>query len=337
MVAEIERRSGGKMRNQALTCGMLWVAIATVFVFTGCQIDSRSTGNGAPDTKAHQRAIRYLSREVAAWSRENGCFSCHNNGDGARALMSAGPNQEAIQEALKETIQWLNAPEKWDENKGDPSASDMQLADLQFAFAVLRASEAGFLSQFDILEKAARRVAKHQASDGSWQVEPQNPVGSPVTYGTHLATYIGWKILAVVPDDAALDKGRQKARAWLEEAKPRNIPGAAALLMFLVDSGGSTESRDRWVHFLVTNQLGNGGWGPYPQAPAEVFDTALAVIALRRANPRSDAVQKGRAYLEEQQRNDGSWAPTTRPTGGESYAQQTSTTAWATMAVLADR
>ena len=35
------------------------------------------------------RAIAYLEDEVSAWSRSNGCYSCHNNGDGARALYEA--------------------------------------------------------------------------------------------------------------------------------------------------------------------------------------------------------------------------------------------------------
>src|SRR6185436_8271216 len=36
-----------------------------------------------------QRAADYLAREVAAWERDNHCYSCHNNGDGARALFAA--------------------------------------------------------------------------------------------------------------------------------------------------------------------------------------------------------------------------------------------------------
>jgi hypothetical protein len=40
-------------------------------------------------------------------------------------------------------------------------------------------------------------------------------------------------------------------------------------------------------------------------------------------------------YLIDQQQADGSWAETTRPSGGESYAQRISTTAWALLALLA--
>src|SRR5262249_25750881 len=40
----------------------------------------------APRQAAEERAVAYLVREVPLWSQENHCFSCHNNGDGARAL-----------------------------------------------------------------------------------------------------------------------------------------------------------------------------------------------------------------------------------------------------------
>ena len=41
-------------------------------------------GPAAPDPEG--RALAFLCREVPRWSRENHCFSCHNNGDAARAL-----------------------------------------------------------------------------------------------------------------------------------------------------------------------------------------------------------------------------------------------------------
>ena len=40
-------------------------------------------------TSREARAIAYLSRRSAAWRREHPCYSCHNNGDAARALVAA--------------------------------------------------------------------------------------------------------------------------------------------------------------------------------------------------------------------------------------------------------
>ena len=36
-----------------------------------------------------RRSLSFLRREVPRWNRENRCFSCHNNGDGARALFGS--------------------------------------------------------------------------------------------------------------------------------------------------------------------------------------------------------------------------------------------------------
>ena len=35
------------------------------------------------------RAVAYLAAEVPRWRREHPCYSCHNNGDAARALIAA--------------------------------------------------------------------------------------------------------------------------------------------------------------------------------------------------------------------------------------------------------
>ena len=45
------------------------------------------TDPGGPEAKstAESRALAYLASEVPRWSRENKCYSCHNDGDAARA------------------------------------------------------------------------------------------------------------------------------------------------------------------------------------------------------------------------------------------------------------
>ena len=112
-------------------------------------------------------------------------------------------------EALADTIAWLEKPQSWDENKGDPAVSDKHLADIQFPAALL-ACRAKLVSSaiVRILDAAARRLLPHQSEDGSFDVEPQTPVGSPVTYGTTLATYVAWKTLSASkhPEVRAADK-----------------------------------------------------------------------------------------------------------------------------------
>src|SRR5262245_15007234 len=97
-----------------------------------------------PGKAAEMRAVEFLKREVPAWSMANGCFSCHNNGDAARAVYKASQKGYRIPaEVLADTTKWLAEPRLWEKNKGDLGASDQRLANLQFSVALLTAIETG--------------------------------------------------------------------------------------------------------------------------------------------------------------------------------------------------
>ena len=327
-VEEAKRNPAQWLQKLSALAATRVAALGVALLMLACKSPPPASVSNSPET----RAVQFLAHEVPAWSRDNGCFSCHNNGDGARALFVAAANGHHVRNAFAETLTWLKAPEKWDHNKGDPAFSDARLADIQFAAALLAASDSGLIADRAILDRAARRLLPHQAEDGAWHVEPQSPIGAPVTYGTTLATYLAWKTLSS-SKDPALTMARKKAARWLSNARIEDIPSAAALLLFAANVG-DPEKQIASVAYLAKHQLPAGGWGPYPLAPAENFDTGLALLALSRASAAPEVRQRARAYLLSQQNADGSWSATTRPTGGESYAQQISTTAWAAIAAL---
>jgi len=287
------------------------------------------------------RALAFLAREVPAWSKENGCFSCHNNGDGARALFEARRRGAPLKaSSLRNTLGWITHPAGWDHNKGDPGFSDARLADLQFAGSLMAAMEAGERPPRGAVEEAARRVHAGQAPDGSWPIEPQNPVGSPATYGTILGTFMAWRVLAKADAPETIEAMR-RAEAWLRRVKPVSIVSAATLLWADAEIPRGREGPAFPVaecfELLQRAQSREGGWGPYADAPPEPFDTALVVLALVRQPPlagREAMIQRACAFLGELQQPDGSWPATTRPPGGESYAQRVSTTAWVVWALL---
>ncbi len=288
---------------------------------------------------AEARAVAFLVREVPAWSRENGCFSCHNNGDAARALYAAKRGGFAVPAAaLADTTAWVRRPSRWEHNKGDPGFSDQRLANLQFAASLLAAVESGQSSDRRALLAAARKVAAGQGEDGAWRIESQDTLGSPATYGTALATFTAWRILTEA-DAPEMKAAAAAAAAWLRHSPMENVPAAAVALRFSLrdSSPGSTQRRADAFARLRRAQTFDGGWGPYADTPAEAFDTALALLALAELPHEAEVaamIRRGRAFLLAQQRADGDWAATTRPSGGESYAQRMSTTGWATMALL---
>ena len=263
-----------------------------------------------------QRAIAFLEKQVPAWKADNHCYSCHNNGDAARALYRAARlGYKVAPAALADTTAWLSRPQDWDNNKGDPGFSDKRLARIQFAATLAEAMQAGFVKDRALLRQAAESLLPHQAADGSWPVEADANLGSPTTYGAVLATVIASQTFAKAgTSNAAADR-------WLAARKPASTMDAAALTL---------AGRAGFTAMIERAQNRDGGFGPYVNSPSEPFDTAIAMLALKDV----DATKRGRAYLIGVQNEDGGWPETTRPSGSQSYAQRMSTSAWAALALI---
>ena len=103
---------------------------------------------GEPDALAPERkAIAWLGIEVPRWTRENACLSCHNNGDAARALLTAQrAGLLADRAPLADTLRFLATPERWDANGPDGPFKDRKLARIQFAAALTEAARGGVIA-----------------------------------------------------------------------------------------------------------------------------------------------------------------------------------------------
>jgi hypothetical protein len=301
----------------------------------------RAAPDSPPDkTTPEARALAYLAVEVPRWSRENHCFSCHNNGDGARALYAAVRLGHTVPlQALEDTSRWLAKPDRWDHNGGEGPFSDKLLARIQFGAALAEALDAGLVKERQALGQAAELVAGLQQKDGSWQVDAESAVGSPATYGPALATHFARRLLQRA-DAKKYRDAIQKAGAYLRGRPVKTVLDAAVALLELdgSDEKEAAERRRECLALLRSAQAKEGGWGPFTKSAPEPFDTALVMLALARcgeAKEVKEMLRRGRAFLVETQERDGSWHETTRPAGRESYPQRLSTTGWATLALLA--
>lgn len=296
---------------------------------------------------AETRAVGYLAREVPAWRREHPCYSCHNNGDAARALIAAGNRHGDTRTALDDTLRWLAHPVRWDSNGGgEGGADDKRLARIQFAHATTAAFAASLVPQ-EAVTRAAEIIAANQRPDGSWLLDSSDSIGSPVTYGTALATVFARRTLQAASVESFRERVDRSGR-WLAQITVNNLPDAAAILFAFSNAEGARPRN--WqpaLSLLKEGQGRDGSWGPYRTSPGEAFDTALAVLALREVRRRpttarpvfttamlDQAIANGRDYLVKTQLDDGSWNETTRPAGQTSYAQRVSTTAWALLALI---
>jgi squalene-hopene cyclase-like protein len=141
-------------------------------------------------------------------------------------------------------------------------------------------------------------------------------------------------------DAAVFAAAIEKGMAWLRAVNIETVLDAAGALLGLDPADrAATAQRQHCLDVITRGQAPNGGWGPYVTSPPDVFDTALVMLALQEASPADFAIalQRARAFLIEQQLDDGSWPETTRPANQESYAQRISTTGWALLALLETR
>jgi hypothetical protein len=217
----------------------------------------------------------------------------------------------------------LLAPAKWDEIHGAPAASDKKLGRIQFAAALAQAVRSGAVADPVPLREAATSLVKLQDADGSWRIDTGGLPGAPATYGTALATYMARRVLHTAGQSQyapAISRGTH----WLDTAKPASTVDAAALLL-------ASPARADCRTLLLAAQTSDGGWGAQPRMPAEAFDTAMVLLALRGQGAAAD---RGRAWLVKMQDAEGAWPETTRPSGGQSYAERISTAAWVAYALL---
>lgn len=293
--------------------------------------------------KAIERGLGYLAREVPAWRPKNKCFSCHNNGDAARALLAAKRRKFRVPDkSLADTLDWLAQPDRWEHNGGEGEFNDKQLAAIQFGYALADVISHGESRAKNGLQKAAKLVAGFQKPDGAWHVIAAGSLGSPITYGNILATAHARRVLQTA-DAKRYHEPIAKADRWLRSQRPKNVFAAAAILIGLENAADEKAAalRKDCLAIIAKGQDKTGGWGPYTSSVPEPFDTALVLIALSRLpeKPHGKDLQtmqsRGRKALIALQNADGSWLETTRPENSVSYAHRVSTTGWCLQALLA--
>lgn len=281
-------------------------------------------------------------REVPAWSRDNHCFSCHNNGDAARALFLARRLSIPVPDAaLADTAAWLRNPKEWDDLKG-AGFSDKRLGRISFANSLADALAAGVIVDVQPLRDAVEPLLASQDRSGAWTVDAGNPLGLPATYGPVLATYMARRAMEQAGDPRTRD-AMERATAYLGGVTPKSVMDASAIIMAFARSSDRAQIArlDQALELILNAQsVTDGGWGPFPKLPTEIFDSALALLALAEVRERpgiSERIRRGRDFLIKNQFSDGSWTETTRPSGGRSYAEHISTCGWATLALLKTR
>ena len=182
-----------------------------------------------------QKAVTFLGREVPRWSRQNHCFSCHNNGDAARRFFQASrAGIEVPDDALADTIAWLQKPEAWDHNGGEGPFVDKRLARVAFtaalAAAVSTGSAQGSQSPVEGRRAACARPGRRRIVADS---KERIPCSAPATYGRPLATFLARESLATAEPMRFRTPPSIAPTPGSETRKVQNVTDASVSLLWL--------------------------------------------------------------------------------------------------------
>jgi squalene-hopene/tetraprenyl-beta-curcumene cyclase len=284
--------------------------------------------------KTLSRSLPFLEKHGIAWMQERGCLSCHN---GAFYLWSHNEARRrgiaADSRPLKEWTDWALVATLSRGKEGGGLDTMTQLILGRDLDSPWRGKPERFARSQDPFEVIWESIIDRQKADGTWPVEGQ--LRSPPEITTM------WTLLALasrdstpVPDparasalglnptlakqmnriDSELPKARDRALAWLKQAKLEDSTESLLLQVLVQRKFGDPAKADDLRRQLLARQHADGGWSYRNGDPeSNAFATGQVLYALGIEEMGSDHVVVGNAwrYLVKSQRPDGSWRVTT--------------------------
>jgi squalene-hopene/tetraprenyl-beta-curcumene cyclase len=286
---------------------------------------AKPTPNRAEEPVAKQlsfrKAAEFLDAASVHWTRTRKCGTCHTN----YAYMLARPLlEEADGPALKEVHGFfLDRAANWDTKK---PRWDTEVVATASALAIHDSLTTKKLHP--VTRQALDRMWTLQRPDGSWNwLKCDWPPQEHDDYYGVLFASLG---VGLAPDGYAqtpkAQAGLKKIKTYLAKNPPPSIHHRIVLLWACCHLPELMPESDRQatVKQILTLQHPDGGWS-LPQmgdwkrrdgssnqaekAPSDGYATGLCVYVLRQVGlPKNDvAVQKGVAWLKQNQRESGRW------------------------------
>jgi squalene-hopene/tetraprenyl-beta-curcumene cyclase len=274
-----------------------------------------------PRIKAYSldRAVEFLDAASLDWTRRRECFSCHTNYSYlyARPMIAAkSPAHEEIRASLEEMVtkRWPDKKPRWD-------------AEVITTAAALAHNDAATTKTLHPTTKTALdRMWTVQRADGgwSWLICGWPPMENDDHYGVTLAALaVGVAPQEYAKTDAAV-KGMAKIREYLKANPPKNAHHKLMILWAdaVVPNLATDTEKRAWIQEVRELQRPDGGWsaaGLFPwkrgdkkeQTPdvSDGYGTGFSVYVLRKAGVAANdpAIQKGIAWLKDNQRESGRW------------------------------
>src|SRR4051794_998625 len=300
---------------------LLMIAIMPAPLFADEPIKPEDNRPDEPRIKAYSldRAVAFVDAAALEWTRKRECFSCHTNFSFlyARPTIAAqAPAHDEVRAALETmvTVRWPELKPRFD-------------AEVIASAAALAHNDAHTTKKLHATTRLALdRMWTLQRSDGGWNWYKCGwpPMECDDHYGATLAALA----VGVAPEDYAKSdaarNGLAKIKSYLQSSPPKNAHHKGMLLWAgaYVDDLVAPVDRAAWIKEILSLQLPDGGWsaaGLFPwkrgddkeQTPnvSDAYATGFVIYVLRKNEvPAVDrAMQKGIAWLKENQRESGRW------------------------------
>jgi Ankyrin repeats (3 copies) len=273
---------------------------------------------------AVQSATALLEQGATGFFQQAGCVGCHHQ---VFALMAASAARAAgvtvDRNAAASFVKMMEAemtPEKEPlMERLDPGG----LADGECYMMEALAAD-GYAAD-GVTDTGALHIARLQHAAGNWHVGDASR--SPVQEGDIARTARCLHALAVYAPPARQAEFAQRverARGWMEEARPATNDDFAMRLAGLKWTGAGREKVDAAARALVARQLADGGWAQNAHLASDAFATGESLWALAESGAMGAAdpvYGRGVRFLMDSQWPDGSWYVRSRAPKFQPYFQ----------------
>lgn len=292
--------------SPSAACGQISAPARPGSCITLCGLEERKLPRAV---QAVNRSLALVEKSLAEYPRHNGCFSCHHQGVAALALSVARTHGYGVEDAVitalaRHTASDLRTDlENYRQGKGQPGGVT------RAGYALFALQLAG-VNKDELTAAVSGYILKRQTADGFWHAGSHRPPAEASDFTDTFLALRGLNSYGERDEVNARAPRIERARAWLEQASPKDTEDSVFQLWGLKEAGAANAVLERCARALLAQQKSDGGWAQMTGAASDAYATGAALTVLRSTGQLTSddpACRRAVAFLLDTQEPDGSW------------------------------
>jgi hypothetical protein len=275
--------------------------------------------NTAAIKESAEKAIALLQKSGPEFFKVSGCSSCHNQSLPQMAWSIARERGLRIDETIaQQQAKTVIAMFKPAQESMATGKANLPNPPISVSYSLLGLAAENYKPD-DLTDAMAHLVSLQQRPDGSFPVLPGRP---PLEASTFTGTALSLRALQQYGKHP--EGSIERARAWLENAKPQTTEDRVMQLLGLTWGKSRAEHLRAAAKALLAEQRPDGGWTQLAGIETDAYATGQALAALHlsgQVETSDPAYQSGVAYLLRTQFDDGSWLVRSRSNPFQPYKE----------------